>query len=103
MEEVGTLYEEMRRTLESHVHRAKWWRGRRDGCGREWVSADHVEGARAYADRQAAMLDAISIHCKQIWAKDEGKDPVVPCEDTNLYSGEDSEDIVEEVDLDYLE
>jgi len=102
MEEVGMLNEEMRRTLKSHAHKSEWWTLRRDGCGRVWVSADHAEGARAYADKQAAMYEALATYCREVWAKSKGRVTTrvapqrdVPSGDGDLDSGDDSEEIVE--------
>ena len=33
------------------------------------MSGDHVEGAQAYADKQATMYVALAGNCRCIWAK----------------------------------
>ena len=69
MEEVRILNEEMQRILESHVYKAKWWGICWEGYGRDWASGDHVKGAQAYADKQAAMYVALAGNCRHVWAK----------------------------------
>lgn len=69
MEEVGLLKEEMRRVLESYAYKADWWARRREGFGRDWESVELAEGARAYADKQAAIYVALAKNCTRVWAR----------------------------------
>ena len=78
MEEVKIFKEEMRRTLESHAHKARWWRTCKEGSGRDWASIDYLEGARAYANKQAVMYETLARDCGLIWARrGKGKESAV--------------------------
>ncbi|KAJ7030308.1 hypothetical protein C8F04DRAFT_1264074 [Mycena alexandri] len=63
-EEVKLLKEEMRRVPVALRWKANWWRERRDV---EEFSGGHAEGARAYASRQAALMESIADRFELMW------------------------------------
>ncbi len=69
-EEVVLLKAEMSRVLSNLVSKAKWWRTRP-----RRVSAEHVHdstllrGLAAYAEKQAAVFEALSINFSSYWCQ----------------------------------
>lgn len=112
-EEVSLLLEEMRRVVASYEHKAAWWRERRHSLGCVWPSADHAEGAHAYASEHAAMYEDLIFHCRLVWTQE--RKPVAkvaatvpkagdvsPPDDIDLVHTDSSEDVVEDVDAEVL-
>ncbi|KAJ7174318.1 hypothetical protein C8R46DRAFT_1214529 [Mycena filopes] len=64
-EEVALLKEEMRRVPVALRWKAQWWRDRREVA--EFAGL-HAEGARAYAARQAALMERIAERFETMWA-----------------------------------
>ncbi|KAJ7018016.1 hypothetical protein C8F04DRAFT_1278419 [Mycena alexandri] len=63
-EEVTLLKEEMRRVPVALRWKAEWWRERREV---EEFAGYHAEGARAYASRQAALMERIAVRFELMW------------------------------------
>ncbi|RDX40751.1 hypothetical protein OH76DRAFT_1459407 [Lentinus brumalis] len=64
-EEVELLEEEMRRVIQYHEWRAGWWEQRVGTTFQD--RPDYLEGANAYAYRQASIRRAMRDFCKRAW------------------------------------
>ncbi|PIL32910.1 hypothetical protein GSI_05028 [Ganoderma sinense ZZ0214-1] len=65
MEECELLRQEMRRVADYHQWAARRWE---DMVGRNFVDRDdYLEGADAYAHRQASLHCALKLRCLQVW------------------------------------
>ncbi|KAJ7735423.1 hypothetical protein DFH07DRAFT_870763 [Mycena maculata] len=64
-EEVELLKEEVRRVPISLHHRAAWWLERQDV---EAFGGAHAEGVRAYATRQAELMEGLAGHFEGMWS-----------------------------------
>ena len=65
-EEVELLSEEMRRVLAFLSWEADWWREKAHGRASS-MSPEELEGAVAYAERQAAMRTELGDHFRHLW------------------------------------
>jgi len=54
-EEIQLLNEEMRRVLEFHEYKARWWEDRRSLSGDLIISASLADGIHSYAECQAQL------------------------------------------------
>ncbi|KAI1784138.1 hypothetical protein LXA43DRAFT_1067045 [Ganoderma leucocontextum] len=64
-EQCKLLQEEMRRVIAFHGRKAEWWE---DYVGRNYQEQpEYLEGANAYAYRQAAIRKAMGEHCRDAW------------------------------------
>ncbi|KAI1796696.1 hypothetical protein LXA43DRAFT_1057566 [Ganoderma leucocontextum] len=64
-EQCKLLQEEMRRVIAFHGWKAEWWE---DYVGRNYQEQpEYLEGANAYAYRQAAIRKAMRDHCRHVW------------------------------------
>ena len=64
-EKVQLLLEEMRRVVVFHKCKAEWWE---DQLGRTFLERpQYLEGADAYAHRQAAIRRALCSYCLHSW------------------------------------
>lgn len=66
-EEVSLINEEMRRTLQSLEKAAQLWRDRANGTD-STVWEEFNQGRRAYALKQAAMLDKMASTFTELWS-----------------------------------
>lgn len=64
-EEVALLQEEMRRVVEYLEWKARWWRG--EGSRRPNAPLPLRLGLRAYAEKQAAVLENLAHSCACLW------------------------------------
>ncbi|KAG0700257.1 hypothetical protein DFH29DRAFT_1070211 [Suillus ampliporus] len=64
-EEVLLLREEMRRVLAFFEWQAGWWD--KQGARHQFVSHEFMEGALAYAHRQATLRRRMSTHFRSLW------------------------------------
>ncbi|KAH9885590.1 hypothetical protein C8Q73DRAFT_659447, partial [Cubamyces lactineus] len=64
-EEEKLVLEEMRRVLAYLEWKAAWWR--RQGASRQDVTLALRRGLRAYAEKQAGVLDGLRLHFASVW------------------------------------
>jgi hypothetical protein len=67
-EEVQLLNEEMRRVLEFHEYKARWWEDRRSRSDDLIISAGLADGIRAYAEGQAQLHRDLTMRFRGMWA-----------------------------------
>ncbi|PIL33149.1 hypothetical protein GSI_04599 [Ganoderma sinense ZZ0214-1] len=85
-EQIQLLLEEMRRVIMFHMRKAEWWE---DQPGRTFLEhPQYVEGANAYAYRQAAIRRAMASGCRRSWGFIASY--VAPGVDEELSDGDDS-------------
>ena len=64
-DQVQVLLEEMRRVVSFHARKAEWWE---DQSGRTFLEQpQYLEGADAYAYRQASIRRLMASHCLHSW------------------------------------
>lgn len=66
-EEIELVQEEMNRTLRFFVWKAADWRGKGAALRAKPTSAEHAEGLKAYAERQAVLCQSLHDAFKRQW------------------------------------
>jgi hypothetical protein len=66
MEEVELLSEEMHRILAFFLWEVGWWKGKAYGRASS-MTGEELEGAVAYAERQAAIRMQLHAHFSHLW------------------------------------
>ena len=75
-EEVPLTVEEMRRVIDFHGWKARWWR--RQGKQRKEGSADVLHGVNAYVEKQAAFSEQLAQSSATHWCPALAKKGIVP-------------------------